>query len=30
MIDKYGIEHIVKSHETGDDAIKKIERFRQP
>jgi hypothetical protein len=30
MIDEYGIEHIVSSHETGDDALKKIERCRQP
>jgi hypothetical protein len=28
MIDECGIEHIVKSHEAGDDALKTIERFR--
>jgi hypothetical protein len=30
MIDECGIEHIVKSHEAGDDALKIIKRFRQP
>lgn len=28
MIDECGIEHVVKSHEAGDDALKTIERFR--
>jgi hypothetical protein len=30
MIDEYGIQHSFKSHEADDDALKKIERFRQP
>jgi hypothetical protein len=30
MIDECGIEHIAKAHEAGDDALKTIERFRQP
>jgi len=30
MIDECGIEHIAKSHEAGADALKTIERFRQP
>lgn len=30
MIDECDIEHIIKSREVGDDALKTIERFRPP